>query len=139
MSIQTELVSKILHLPDTIPILIGQIGSKAYGTDTATSDDDFMSVCLAGKRIYFGLREWYNKGTYELKIINGDPVDTTVYEFKKFIRLCINFNPNVIPLLFLRPSDYGHISLLGEDLLNTEVCLFQRNFIFLLLDMLTVN
>lgn len=118
--IKAILVSHLLNLPDSIPILIGQVGSKAYGTDTENSDDDYMSVCLATKNIYLGLDNWHNTGTYELKVANGDPIDSVAYEFKKFIRLCQNFNPNVIPLLYLRPQDYAFTSNTGNLLLHNR-------------------
>ena len=48
-------------------LLLGQVGSKAYGTSTPESDDDYMGVCLAPMNNYIGLKEWNHHGTKEIK------------------------------------------------------------------------
>jgi hypothetical protein len=42
------------------------------------------------------------------------------YELHKFVRLCLGFNPNVIPLLYLRPSDYLEVHPGGQLLLDNR-------------------
>jgi uncharacterized protein len=87
-------------------ILVGQLGSKAYGTDTPESDNDYTAVAVAPLSHYIGLDKWENDGT--LKIDKKDTINAEMiaFEIQKFLKLCLNFNPNVIPLLYLRDEDY---------------------------------
>ena len=50
--------------------------------------------------------------------------DTTVYSFKKIIKLLENCNPNTIELLGLNPEHYVFCNSIGKELLNnkTEIC-----------------
>lgn len=102
-------------------LLVGQLGSKAYGTDTAESDDDFSGVAIAPKSHYVGLDGWENSGT--LKIKSQDPnynAELTAFELRKFLRLCLAFNPNAIPLLYLRPADYVVTSWTGQMIIRNR-------------------
>lgn len=114
---QFDLVPKQLF--DLNPILLGRVGSKAYGIDTPESDEDYMGVCIAKPDVYLGLSKWCNDGTREFKK-EEDKFDSVVYEIKKFIRLCLNFNPNVIPLLWIRSQDYVIIEPEGQYLINNR-------------------
>ncbi len=87
-------------------LLQGIVGSQAYGTNTQDSDVDIMGVYLADRNYYLGV---YNVGDdfFETKIpyhypfvVLKDPAK--YYELKKFVKLCLDFNPNVIPFLFLK-------------------------------------
>jgi len=72
-------------------ILLTTGGSHSYGTDIETSDLDIRGVCLESPENIIGLSnfEQYQHHTS----------DTTVYGLKKFMRLCLNANPNVIEIL----------------------------------------
>lgn len=87
-----------------VTILKGLVGSHAYGYATPESDEDWMSVYVGGLDIYFGLN-----GSNTSHSTSND-LDVTDYEFKKFISFCCNFNPNVIPLLFLKNESYDSIT-----------------------------
>lgn len=80
--------------------LKGLVGSHAYGYATQESDEDWMSVYMAGLDSYFGLKSANTSHSV------SDDLDQTDYEFKKFVSLCCNFNPNVVPLLFLKKEAY---------------------------------
>lgn len=103
---------------DSLVLLLGQVGSKAYGTNTESSDDDFMAVVLAPLSCYTGLDKWENDGSFELKKENGNGEDAIAYELHKFSRLCLQFNPNVIPLLYL--SDYIMVHPAGQTILDNK-------------------
>ncbi len=105
-------------LRDTRVLLVGQVGSKAYGTSTPDSDDDFMGVACARRSCYTGLDTWKSGGTLELKRAGREENDVVVYEVKKFFHLCLGFNPNVIPLLYLRPQDYKFLTNSGQHILD---------------------
>jgi len=99
-------------------ILIGYRGSQAHGTfipstDPNSIDDiDLMAVVIAEQNCYVGLGSWD-----EAEGING-PWDIKAYEIRKFIRLLVKQNPNVLTLLWLEPEDYLFLSPLGDELLK---------------------
>lgn len=78
----------------TVTILKGLVGSHAYGYANEHSDKDYMSVYVAPINNYFGLDK------FSTSHVITPTEDNTDYEFLKFIKLCVGFNPNVIPLLF---------------------------------------
>lgn len=77
-------------------ILLCRAGSHAYGTNVATSDEDFRGVCVAPRKYYTGLQsfEQHEERT---------PNDLVIYECRKFVRLAANCNPNIIETLFTPP------------------------------------
>lgn len=98
-------------------LIRGLMGSHSVGTDTAASDYDYMHVVAASDEVYLGL-DWYgNQGTKEER---GDGIECVSYELKKFLRLCQNFNPNVIPLLWLDPRDYHILTPAGQEILDAR-------------------
>ena len=97
-------------------ILIGQIGSKVYGTDTPESDDDFLGVAVAPLSHYTGLESWENDGALKIERKETHNAEMTVFEFRKFLKLCVGFNPNVIPLLYL--DNYELTSFYGRMLID---------------------
>jgi uncharacterized protein len=107
------------ELFDLNPILLGRVGSRAYGTDMPESDSDYMGVCIAPADCYVGLKHWHNDGTKEFKR-EADGFDSVSYELKKFLNLCMNFNPNVIPLLWLRPEDYILLEPEGQVIIDNR-------------------
>ncbi len=71
-------------------------GSRAYGTDTPTSDWDYRGVCIIpDKSLYFGTG--LNKFA---QMDKGFDDDRVVYDLRKFISLAMESNPNIIELLF---------------------------------------
>jgi len=82
-------------------------GSEAHGTWVAPEangidDRDLMGVLVLPRKYYAGtgLDPWEGADA-----ING-PWDVVLYEFRKFIRLLVKQNPNVISMLWLEPEDY---------------------------------
>lgn len=110
------------------PILTGYRGSIAHGmyvppkNPTSIDDKDLMSVCIPGLQYYFGYapgfgsnREFPTNGTKEIK---QDEWDIVVYEFRKFVGLLAQGNPNVLSMLWLEPNYYTHISPEGQQLID---------------------
>lgn len=75
-------------------ILEGITGSKAYGLDTADSDEDIKGIYVAPTTEVLGLF-----GVKET-IDHTDP-DWTYHEVGKFINLAMKCNPTLLELLFL--------------------------------------
>jgi predicted nucleotidyltransferase len=86
-------------------------GSHAYGTNVATSDEDFKGVCIPPKQYYYGMLQHFEQA--ELK----DP-DSVIYEIRKFFNLAAASNPNIIEVLHVDPSDYVLVSPIGEIILE---------------------
>jgi hypothetical protein len=107
---------------DTI-ILTATIGSHSYGTATATSDMDLMSIVIPSADYYFGFQEWGVSGTKDLV---SDNIEHRLYEIRKAIQMLSHFNPNIIPLLWLDPMHYevmtpqGALLVKNRELFNSK-------------------
>jgi uncharacterized protein len=104
-------------------ILEGELGSRSVGTETPESDYDYMRVILAPREHYLGLDLWGQQGMKQ-EVSEGPgglKVEITSYEFRKFLKMCSGFNPNVVPMLFLEHESFRVIGDVGFDLL------FQRD------------
>lgn len=102
-------------------ILQSLMGSRSVGTSQPDSDYDYMSVVLPGDDYYLGMGNWGSQGTKEAHIdSDGCLVESVQYELRKFLRMCSNFNPNVIPMLYVNPSCYDVICPLGRELVENR-------------------
>jgi predicted nucleotidyltransferase len=85
---------------------LGYVGSISHNThvpsrDPASIDDvDLLGVLLPGPRDLLGLDRW------EHSVLQEDELDVTVFALTKLVRLLLGSNPNVLPLLWLRPEHY---------------------------------
>lgn len=101
-------------------ILLGYAGSISHGcqipkTDPNCIDDkDILGVAVGDINVYFGLDR------FEQKEVKKDEWDSVVYEIKKFFRLLLNCNPNVLGLLWLQEKDYIYISDSGKMILENR-------------------
>lgn len=91
-------------------------GSRAYGTHTPTSDRDEKGVALLDDvKYHLGF------STFELK--DGgwvDGVDRQIYSLKKFAKLALDCNPNIVEMLWVDPSDILFINEVGQELLSVR-------------------
>ena len=92
-------------------ILEGITGSKAYGLDTASSDEDIKGIYVAPTADILGV---FNvKETYD----HVDP-DFCFHEVGKFIQLAIKANPTIYELLFL--DGYTTLTKFGKMLVDNR-------------------
>lgn len=99
------------HLKGKI-ILLTLGGSHAYGTNIESSDLDIRGCALNSKSDLLGLsnfEQYIDKNT-----------DTTIYSFKKLIKLLVNCNPNVIEMLGCRQDHYLILTEIGKELLSNR-------------------
>jgi predicted nucleotidyltransferase len=75
-------------------ILYGIHGSHCYGTNVADSDEDFKGICMAPRILRNGFL-----GKFE-QAESNDP-DVVIYELRKFYRLAVKCNPNILELLWM--------------------------------------
>lgn len=108
---------------ETGKILEYRVGSHLYGTNTPTSDEDFSGVFVAPEEYYLGLK---TVEEVDLSVVskapdgknNPDAVDRKLYEFRKFVRLSLENNPNVLEQLFVNKQNLLYVNQLGFDLLD---------------------
>lgn len=98
-----EEAAKIVY-PGTV--MLAYRGSIAHGmyvpnTDPNSIDDkDLMGLCIPDKRFYFGLHAFeQHEAVYK-------EWDSVIYEFRKFVRLLVQQNPNVMSLLWNEPNHF---------------------------------
>jgi len=72
-------------------------GSHMYGTNTPDSDIDKRGVCVPPKNVVMGFAR-------EFKQQNFEGEDTVVYGLMRFMKLCLENNPNILELLYA-PED----------------------------------
>ena len=74
-------------------------GSRAYGTNTPTSDVDIRGFYFNKPDDILSLKE------EKKEEVENKETDTVVYSLKKFLSLLMNCNPNVIEMLGTREED----------------------------------
>ncbi len=96
------------------------VGSRAYGTYTANSDDDVSGIYASCKDEYLNIFD-------SPKQINDERNDTTYYNLQRFIELASSANPNIIELLFM-PSDCTRFktNVMDQLILNRELFLSKK-------------
>lgn len=72
-------------------------GSHMYGTNIKDSDIDLRGVCIPPSNVVMGFARNFDQQNFENE-------DTVVYGLTKFMKLCVENNPNIIELLFA-PED----------------------------------
>jgi len=110
---------------ETGKILEYRVGSHLYGTNTATSDEDFSGVFVAPEEYYLGLNAVEE---VDLSVVsknkdgknNADAVDRKLYEFRKFVRLSLENNPNVLEQLFVNEPNVLFANDFGKKLLKEK-------------------
>lgn len=100
-------------------ILIGHVGSHSHGTylpakKGGIDDIDIQGVVVPPKEYYLGLKQWENLNVWV------DEYDIVMYEARKFMKLLLKNNPNVLGLLWLEPNLYVKKTSAGELLIKNR-------------------
>jgi predicted nucleotidyltransferase len=109
-------------IADDNKILEIRVGSHLYGTNTPSSDLDYAGVFLPIKEFVFGFQrvEEVNlsiKDKDEAGKNTQNAVDRKLYEFRKFVKLAMENNPNIIEQLFVNEPNIVYINDAGRALL----------------------
>lgn len=107
---------------DRNKILEFMSGSKLYGTDIETSDTDFLGIFIAPKEFYLGLS---TVNEVDLSITSKtedgkndiNAIDRKFNEFRKFVKLAADGNPNAIEQLFVPNEKIIYKNSFGDKLL----------------------
>lgn len=110
------------------PLLVGRVGSHAYGLAHADSDEDFLGTFAAPATTVAGLY-WSPKDETHTDTSPDNPADTTMHEIGKFLRLTLKSNPTVTELLWLHLDEYTEIAPLGYDLLKIRETLLSEKYV----------
>lgn len=87
---------------DETPLVVGILGSTAYGLATEHSDVDYLGVHYVATNKLYGLGV---KDLLETSRVGFLP-DYTSHEIFKFIRLALGGNPTILEVLFLDKYEY---------------------------------
>lgn len=86
------------------------VGSTLYGTNNSDSDIDQMGVLIEPLEQFVGFNE-FEQNIRQVRNADGVMVtEEKVYGLKKFLRLALGGNPDVIPLFFV-PVEFQTVSL----------------------------
>ena len=101
-------------------ILEYKVGSHLYGTNTPTSDVDFSGVFMPDENMVFGFERAEEvdlsiKSKREDGKNDENAVDMVLYEIRKFTRLALDNNPNILEQLFVPKVEF--IDFYGKLLL----------------------
>jgi len=110
-------------------ILEIQVGSRLYGTsnDDPTkgklSDTDYSGVFVADLSCYIGFNHVEEVDFSKIsKLENGqnapDAIDKKLYEVKKFLRLAMDNNPNIIEHVFVNEKNIVYSNHWGKEILR---------------------
>jgi predicted nucleotidyltransferase len=94
-------------------VLIVRHGSHAYGTNTATSDEDFKGIAIPPNDYFLG----YSNRFEQAELHAPDP-DAVIYDIRKCFILAAECNPNIIEVLHTDPSDHCLVDPIGEIILD---------------------
>lgn len=96
-------------------ILYVRRGSRAYGTNLATSDYDYQGICIPPtwlrESIFHNFDQFEHKAPEKLE-------EATVFSLRRFITLASQCNPNVLEALFVDSNDIEIITEKGQLLID---------------------
>lgn len=93
-------------------ILLTLGGSHAYGMNKEGSDIDIRGISLNPKNEILLGRDFE-------QVVDTN-TDTTIYSFKKMIKLLTENNPNTLEILGCRPEHYLYLTNIGQELLDNK-------------------
>lgn len=105
-------------------ILDIRVGSHLYGTNTKTSDEDYSGVFIPEEDYVFGLltvNEVDESVVSKLDTNKNSPdaIDAKYYELRRFLKLAMDNNPNIIEHLFVNDDNILYVDVYGQLLLDS--------------------
>lgn len=92
-------------------ILFVRSGSRAYGTNIATSDDDFKGIAVPPRDVLHGFLTHFEQA------VSTTP-DMTIYDVRKFFKLAADGNPGILETMYVDNRDMLAVTPVGEKLLE---------------------
>jgi predicted nucleotidyltransferase len=106
-------------------------GSYLYGTNSDTSDRDYVGIFLPSEEYILGFKK-VEEVDFSVKDKNENgkntkhALDRKLYEFRKFITLAMSMNPNIVEILFVNNENIVSINEIGEELLSLRQCFVHK-------------
>lgn len=104
---------------DANTLFVTRHGSHAYGTNIATSDEDYKGFCLPPREYLLGFIQHFEQA--EVKV-----PDMVIYDLRKFFNLAADCNPNIIEMLWVEPSDMVRCTPLAEKVLSQRAVFLSK-------------
>lgn len=118
-------------------IWVALVGSKAFGTNSETSDDDYKGIFIADRKHYLGLSSIEQISNFENQIFSYDKVnfgkgiynielpdeprdiilsrDTELFELRRLFNLALSNNPSILDVLY---SPFHYVPFDTADFYN---------------------
>lgn len=107
----------MIMLPESFKLIFKcKAGSHLYGTNTPLSDVDYRGVFIPDERYFFGCM-------LSTEQFEDKKNDETYFEIRKFMRLALDNNPNIVELLFV-PQDMWEVATYEWQLICNHKKLF---------------
>lgn len=111
-------------------VLLAVAGSRAQGLASPDSDVDLRGVVVPPARVLLGFGRAFEQADQEGEldvffdvltpeerhVARSTKLEGSVYTLQKFMALCADCNPNMLEVLFCRPSEQRLLSPLGRRL-----------------------
>lgn len=116
--------------------MISLVGSRAYGTHTDESDEDFKGLFIAPQKYYLGFSNIEQSQDFDGMVFSSysDDIpltrDTEVFELRRFFNLAIANNPNILDILYspkVYPTAGQGNRLMVELITNRHVFLSKKS------------
>jgi hypothetical protein len=124
MAYQIPYAGQVKWVPERT-ILFTLFGSRAYGTDTPTSDWDYRGVCVPPRRYRDGFLHRFEQAT-DL----GADADGTIYAISKFMDLAADCNPSILEVLFVDDEALLLCHPLGQVLRDRRMEFLSRKALY---------
>jgi len=98
-------------------------GSRMYGTHNENSDYDYRGIFMPEYNSYFKFKQ---KDIIES---NSNGMDVVFYSIRKFVKLAMANNPNIIECLYAPEENILEISPAGEALMEMKFRLLNKRYI----------
>lgn len=106
-------------------ILEFNVGSYLYGTNTEESDRDVCGIFMPNIEYVLGFKRCEEIDCSIKDKVEGkntkDAVDKKYYEFRKFIKLALENNPNILEMLFVNQSNLIYLHEIGARLISNRL------------------